>query len=285
MSVIDHAPEVEVLEDQHGTRVHVLGDITTRNSAEVSAAVQSALEEKGRLRRLVLDLSGVQHIDSSGIGALMEIQQRMQSANTRLVLTGMEEAPRKLLERTGISRLFDIRADDTTVVLPASRRKQERLLDARVEAMPKRKRPHSGLWMLLWFCLIVGGLSGIGVAAYPTLQNYRAQLDQVPILSGMLRAVDQRVQAVEQSWKDQVAKIEAKLNGNVRAARRHAESLVAGSEKRLQADMDKRAGELKTRLDAVEAAQRETDARLADLQQQRAQESAPNNGAKGGQEQ
>jgi anti-anti-sigma factor len=285
MSVIDRSTSIEVSEDQGAVIVHVRSDITVKNSTEICEAVQSAWEEKGRPHRLILDLTGVQHIDSSGIGALMEIQQRMTNTNTMLVLTGLEEAPRRLLERTGISRLFEIRggANDMSVVLPASRRRQERLRSDRTEDLPRRKR-HRALWALLWLCLIVGGLIGIGVSAYPTLQNYRAQLDQVPVLSGVLRSVDQRVQAVEQGWKDRFDKIEARLNGSLRASRRQTERLVAGSENRVRADMDQRTSELRSQLAALEEAQRATDARMADLQEQ-LQQSQASNGAKEGQQQ
>jgi chaperonin cofactor prefoldin len=170
-----------------------------------------------------------------------------------------------------------------SVVLPASRRRQERLRSDRTEDLPRRKR-HRALWALLWLCLIVGGLIGIGVSAYPTLQNYRAQLDQVPVLSGVLRSVDQRVQAVEQGWKDRFDKIEARLNGSLRASRRQTERLVAGSENRVRADMDQRTSELRSQLAALEEAQRATDARMADLQEQ-LQQSQASNGAKEGQQQ
>ena len=257
MSVIDHSSAVEVSQDRGAVTVHVRSDITVKNSAEISAAVQSAWEEKGRPHHLVLDLSGVQHIDSSGIGALMEIHQRMENANTRLVISGLEAGPSRLLERTGINRLFDLRAgaNDMSMVLPASRRKLERLRDDRTGDLPKRGR-HRALWALLWLCVIAGGLAAIGWSVYPTLQNYRAQLDQVPVLGGALRSMDQRVQAMEQGWKDQLDKIEARLNNSLRASRKRVDRL------------DQRTGELKSQLDALAAAQRTTDARVADLEAQ-----------------
>src|SRR5215472_8525608 len=257
MSVIDRSSAVAVSEDRGAVTVHVPSDITVNNSAEISAAVQTAWEEKGRPHRLVLDLTGGQHIDSSGIGALMEIQQRMTNANTRLVISGLEEGPRRLWDRTGIGRLFDIGAgaDDTSVVLPASRRKLERLRDHGTVDVPKRRR-HRALWVLLWLCVIAGGLAAIGWSVYPTLENYRAQLDQVPVLGGALRSMDQRVQAMEQSWKDQLDKIEARLNNSLRASRKRVDRL------------DQRSGELKSQLDALAAAQRATDARVADLEEQ-----------------
>jgi hypothetical protein len=234
-TAIEQAPDVRVSEDERGVTAQLSGDLTISNSAEVSAAVQRAWEEKGRPRRLVLDLQG----------------------NSRLIVTGLADGPRKLLERTGILRLFETRimADDAGIILPASFRQAERLREHVVEGEPKRRR-HRVLWSLIWLCVIVGGLIGIGVAAWPTLQNYHAQLEQVPILSGLMKAMDQRVGEVEQNIKERFTAFESRLNGHIRAERRR--DIAA----------DRRAAELKSRLDAVEAAQRATDQRIGDLQQQ-----------------
>jgi ABC-type transporter Mla MlaB component len=210
--------------------------------------VQAAWEEKGRPRRVFMDLSGVQHIDSSGVGALMEIQQRAVRANVHLTLCKLENGPRRLLERTGISRLFEIRdALGGVVAAPPTSR---------------RKRPHRFLWVFLWLCVIVGGLVATGVSVYPAMKNYHAQLEQVPILNGLVGAIDNRLASVEQGVKDRLGGIETRLDGYIHASRRQQAAMA-----RRAAEMEKRTAELKARLDAVEAAQRGTDVRLSDLEQ------------------
>jgi TolA-binding protein len=176
----------------------------------------------------------------------------------RLALCGLLDGPRRLLERTGISRLFEIREgrEDAVPLLPASRTRHDRI----VEEQPKPKRRHRMLWTLLCLCVVVGAMTAIGTSAYPALQNYHAQLEQVPVLSGLLHGVDDRVQAVEQSLKDRFGNLEARLNGHLRNERLQRQ--------RLQTEMDRRTAELSSRLEAVESAQRATDARITDLQQQ-----------------
>ena len=109
MTSIDHVKDIEVLTHDGEVRVHVRHDITMHNSIEVSTEVKRAWEERGRPQRVILDLSGVRRIDSSGVGALMEISERTNRSGARLVLSGLEEAPQRLLERTGIIRLFEVR--------------------------------------------------------------------------------------------------------------------------------------------------------------------------------
>jgi len=47
-TAIEQAPDVRVSEDERGVTAQLSGDLTISNSAEVSAAVQRAWEEKGR---------------------------------------------------------------------------------------------------------------------------------------------------------------------------------------------------------------------------------------------
>ena len=103
-------PVVEIVasEDDDGLRVHVGKDITVHNSVHVCSAVYMAWTDRRRPQRITLDLSGARRIDSSGVGALMEIRERTNRLGARLVLCGLEESPRRLLERTGLIRLFEV---------------------------------------------------------------------------------------------------------------------------------------------------------------------------------
>jgi hypothetical protein len=80
-------------------------------------------------------------------------------------------------------------------------------------------------------------------------------LEQVPVLGGLMSAMDQRVAAVEQSMKDQFGAFESRLNSHIR------------SERRQEAQAAKRTAEVQSRLDAVEEAQRASEARIRDLAQ------------------
>src|SRR5947207_13094829 len=100
-STIHRAANVDITENRHGLTERVLTDITVRNAEEVCAAVVEEWEAHGKPGRLNLDLRGVQQLDSSGVGALMEIRQRLAQANVRLTLCGLHDGPRRLLERTG----------------------------------------------------------------------------------------------------------------------------------------------------------------------------------------
>jgi anti-anti-sigma factor len=99
--------QVETAE-RRASVVSVAGDIDYSNSGELHAAINEALT-KAHLARLVVDLGGVAHIDSSGLGTLLDGLREAQHKNVRFVLCGLENSLRRVLERTRLSTLFEIR--------------------------------------------------------------------------------------------------------------------------------------------------------------------------------
>ncbi|TGE33692.1 STAS domain-containing protein [Desulfosporosinus sp. Sb-LF] len=57
---------------------------------------------------LMMDLSGLTYIDSSGLGTLVTINKRTKEKNGRFVLTGARGLPMDLIKRTRLDRVFTI---------------------------------------------------------------------------------------------------------------------------------------------------------------------------------
>ncbi len=81
--------------DHHGVR---------NTLRELELAVDAALP-----RKLVLDLSGVTFMDSSGIALILRAQQRMQILEGAVLVRGVPPQARRVLDAAGISRLVTIR--------------------------------------------------------------------------------------------------------------------------------------------------------------------------------
>lgn len=86
--------------------VTVKGRITVSNSAEMRTALANALGAKPAT--VSLDLSGVSHLDTSGLATLIEAVGIARNQGTRLILSGMHDQPRYFLEITHLDRLFEI---------------------------------------------------------------------------------------------------------------------------------------------------------------------------------
>ena len=81
--------------DHHGARSAM---------RELELAVDAALPKK-----LVLDMTGVTFMDSSGIALILRAQQRMRLLEGSLLVCHVPEQARRVLDAAGIGRLVTIR--------------------------------------------------------------------------------------------------------------------------------------------------------------------------------
>ena len=88
------------------TVVHVAGEIDVSSADRVREQV-SVLVSQGRTD-LVVDLSDVGFMDSTGLGLLVGVLKRVRTAGGRLVLVVAPDKLRKVFELTGLTQLFTI---------------------------------------------------------------------------------------------------------------------------------------------------------------------------------
>ncbi len=66
--------------------------------------------------KVILNLSQVPYVDSSGIASLVEGLQEAKKKNARFVLVGLNESPRHVLELTRLLNVFEIAASEEEAV-------------------------------------------------------------------------------------------------------------------------------------------------------------------------
>ena len=84
--------------------------IEGRVNIDTSGAMRRTIAEALRSvsREVMLDLSGVSYIDTSGLATLLEASRIARQQGTRLVLHGLHGQPRALLHFSQIDQLLDI---------------------------------------------------------------------------------------------------------------------------------------------------------------------------------
>jgi anti-sigma B factor antagonist len=90
--------------------VAIHGRITLENSGEMRTALRNALRSKPAA--LSVDLSAVTYIDTSGLATLVEADRIARKQGSRLILSGIHDQPRYLLEITHLDRLFEMAAQE-----------------------------------------------------------------------------------------------------------------------------------------------------------------------------
>ena len=84
--------------------ITVAGELDLSNSTELRRRVHRAVRD-GR-NRIVVDLSGLTHMDSSGMAALIDAHQLAEARGGRLALVITSESVRRTVEVRGLDRLF-----------------------------------------------------------------------------------------------------------------------------------------------------------------------------------
>ncbi|MFZ1948016.1 MAG: STAS domain-containing protein [bacterium] len=88
------------------TMIEIVGAINVYSASVVGQAIQSLIADGSR--RIVLDLSSVGAIDSSGLGTLVGNAKSMSSAGGSIVLAGVSQRVKRVLEITNLDRYFVI---------------------------------------------------------------------------------------------------------------------------------------------------------------------------------
>jgi anti-sigma B factor antagonist len=98
---------VEKPEGEHLPIVAVHGELDLDCAPELRRALIEAIDEH-RGRPLVVDLEGVGFLDSTGLGVLVGGLKRAKEADGDLVLVATGHNVIRMLELTGLDRVFEI---------------------------------------------------------------------------------------------------------------------------------------------------------------------------------
>jgi len=85
----------------------VSGDIDFANSREVRQSVLHEIQES-RVARVVVNLSQVGYIDSSGVASLVEGLKASRDLGSRFILFGLSTSAREVLQLSRLIKVFEI---------------------------------------------------------------------------------------------------------------------------------------------------------------------------------
>lgn len=87
--------------------IRVAGEIDLSTSDRLDTELEHLMEASDG-REIVLDLSGVVFLDSTGLRTLWAARQRAQSAGSRLILAAPSEPVMRVLRVTRLDKVFQI---------------------------------------------------------------------------------------------------------------------------------------------------------------------------------
>ena len=86
-------------------RVDVDGRLVAAVAPGLREEILSQMEDG---TNVLFDLSGMVHIDSSGLGVLVQILQKAKAGGGKVVLAALQSGPKIVFDITKVSRVFEI---------------------------------------------------------------------------------------------------------------------------------------------------------------------------------
>ncbi len=108
--------EVRLAGDAMGV-IAVRGDITAASEDALMDAYTRAAE--GSPRAILLDFSGLEYMNSGGIGLLVTLLVRANRAKQRLLACGLNDHYRQIFELTRLDEAISIHADEAEALAAA----------------------------------------------------------------------------------------------------------------------------------------------------------------------
>ena len=103
--------------DERTIVIRVRGDVTAASEGPLMAAYGQAGE---KTRVIVLDFSGLDYMNSGGIGLLVTLLVRAQRSGGRLVATGLSEHYRQIFSLTRLDEAIEITDNEAAAVAAAA---------------------------------------------------------------------------------------------------------------------------------------------------------------------
>lgn len=89
----------------------VSGNIDISNSPAIRKALLHEIRE-GRATRVLVNLTAVAYIDSSGVASLIEGLKASRELSSRLVLFGLSDSAREVLKISRLLKVFEVYDDE-----------------------------------------------------------------------------------------------------------------------------------------------------------------------------
>lgn len=93
--------------------VHLQGEVDLASAPQLRRGIYELIDQGHH--RVAVDLSGVEFMDSTGLGVLIGALKRLRESGGSMVLAGIRPAVSRVFEITGLDRIFTIHGSLTEI--------------------------------------------------------------------------------------------------------------------------------------------------------------------------
>ena len=102
--------EIAIKKTQKATVLSIKGDVDLYSSPQVRKAIINQTKKKAK--NLLIDLTAVEYMDSSGVATLVEGLQQVGKYSGKLKLYGLNDAVKEVFELSRLDKVFEIFKDE-----------------------------------------------------------------------------------------------------------------------------------------------------------------------------
>lgn len=269
--------DVTALEQNRRLILRIGAPLTAPDAEQIHSAIVSAWEEHPGAEAVILDLTDVSQLDSSGVGVLMELANRAEKAGVPFSICCLQEAPSRLLLRTRLDKVLRVYAtvkEATAAEVP--RRSRAMLAPVRkggqIEVAARPRHSHRLLWTFILLLLLA--LTVAGGYGYMAVQAYQGKMTLFPAMQDNLVAAGRRIEATESALRGMNTEQNAwskredtRIADALRTVRQQGQEITAGREQ-LQAEIDGRASNLQKQVDGLQSSNEAMTGRVTNLEDQ-----------------
>jgi len=110
---VPSGPPIKISTRQLGevTVLDLVGDITLFNSPQIRKVLLTLLRDE-QVAQLLVNMTDVKYVDSSGIASLVEGLKISRDLGSRFMLYGLSKPAKTVLELTHLLRVFEVHANE-----------------------------------------------------------------------------------------------------------------------------------------------------------------------------
>jgi anti-sigma B factor antagonist len=97
--------DVNILTQENITIIIVEGSIDSRTAGDLQMKIMEGISDSNYA---LLDFKGVDFVSSAGLRVLLMLYRHIKSKNGKIVLTGVSEEIREVMEMTGFINFFEL---------------------------------------------------------------------------------------------------------------------------------------------------------------------------------
>ena len=97
--------------------LRIVGDVTSGSEGDLMAGFTRAVDDGAKA--IVLDFSGMEYMNSGGIGLLVTLLVRAQRSNPRLLATGLSSHYHEILALTRLEEAIEIHDTEAAAIAAA----------------------------------------------------------------------------------------------------------------------------------------------------------------------